>query len=90
MSAERLAVKDGDRTLTYLELNRAANRVAHAIISRSDTSQKFVAVFLQPGFSSAIALLGIYTFRQLESHCGLKRTVFPGQLANLGGANNAN
>ena len=32
--ADHLAVKSGDRTLTYGKLNRAANRIAHEILSK--------------------------------------------------------
>ena len=31
----RIAVKCGDRTLTYEELNQAANRMAHAILAQT-------------------------------------------------------
>ncbi len=56
---DRLAVKSGDLALSYSELNRAANRVAHAIIARLGTSQEPVALLLQHGVPPAIAMLGI-------------------------------
>lgn len=57
--ADRLAVKSGDLTLSYAELNRAANRVAHAIIARLGTNQESVALLLQHGIPAVIAILGI-------------------------------
>ena len=35
MYPDRLAVKSGVRSYTYDELNRAANRIAHAIVLRT-------------------------------------------------------
>ena len=57
--ADRLAVKHGGLTLTYAELNRAANRVAHAIIARRGSNQEPVALFLHHGIPAVIAILGI-------------------------------
>jgi len=56
---KKLAVRQRDRALTYDELNRAANRVAHAITARLNENQRFVSVLLQPGISPAITMLGI-------------------------------
>ena len=56
---DRLAVSDGDHRLTYAELNRAANRIAHAIIDRIGASPGLVALYLSPGASAIAAILGI-------------------------------
>ena len=72
---ERLAVKVGDRTLTYGELNQAANRVAHAILSKKpfrqpsgpdsndlafwETHMEPVAVFMGQGIDAVAAAFGL-------------------------------
>jgi amino acid adenylation domain-containing protein len=56
---DRLAVRAGDHRLTYAELNRAANRIAHAIIDRIGVGPGLVALFLPPGASAVAVILGI-------------------------------
>ncbi len=56
---DRLAGKDGDSSLSYRELNRAANRIAHAVIDRTGSNEVPVAVFLRHGISAVVAILGI-------------------------------
>src|SRR5262249_54351190 len=46
---ERLAVKMGDRALTYVELNRAANRIARAILNSQGLRQEPVMVLFEQG-----------------------------------------
>ena len=53
----RSAVEDRDRALTYAELNRAANRTAHAILARRGPGQDPVALFLPGGAPAAAAIL---------------------------------
>ena len=55
----RSAVEDGDLALTYAELNRAANKIAHAILARRGPGQDPVALFLPGGAPAAAAILGI-------------------------------
>jgi len=55
----RSAVEDGDLALTYAELNRAANKIAHAILARQGPGQDSVALFLTGGAQAAAAILGI-------------------------------
>ncbi|HVO95876.1 MAG TPA: amino acid adenylation domain-containing protein [Terriglobales bacterium] len=55
----RVAVKSGDVVLSYTDLNRAANRLAHAIIARLDAKEVTVALLLPQGVQAAIAILGI-------------------------------
>jgi len=56
---DRLAVRAGEHRLSYAELNRAANQIAHAIIDRTGVSPGLVALFLPPGASAVAAILGI-------------------------------
>ncbi len=56
---EHLAVRSGDQSLTYRELNEAANRVAHAIIRMRGTQNEPVAFILEHSPAAIIALLGI-------------------------------
>jgi amino acid adenylation domain-containing protein len=55
----RLAIKAGDELLTYEELSRRANRVAHAILAHHDMSDVPVALLLKQGASNIIASLGV-------------------------------
>ncbi|MHC4593236.1 MAG: AMP-binding protein, partial [Planctomycetota bacterium] len=47
--AERLAIKDGDQTLTYSALNQAANRLAHAILAERGEGEEPVVLVLEHG-----------------------------------------
>ncbi len=55
---ERLAVKMADRAVTYEELNKAANRIAQAIILQVGASQLPIALFFDPGIEAVAAMLG--------------------------------
>ncbi len=55
----RLAVKAGDEHLTYEELNRRANRVAHAILAHHAISDAPVALLFKQGASHITASLGV-------------------------------
>jgi amino acid adenylation domain-containing protein len=55
----RLAVKDRGKSLTYDELNRAANRVAHAILAQDCKSDEPVALLFKQGMSLVAASLGV-------------------------------
>jgi amino acid adenylation domain-containing protein len=57
--AGRIAVKTGAHTLTYAELNRAANRIAHAILARRGADPEPVALLLEHGTPMVAALLGV-------------------------------
>jgi len=54
---DRVAVKMESRTETYGQLNKAANRVAYAIIRRIDNSSRPIALFFEPGVKSIITML---------------------------------
>jgi amino acid adenylation domain-containing protein len=56
---ERLAVKTRSHRLSYAELNRAANRVARAILTRRGEGNEPVAVLLDQGAAAAAAMLGV-------------------------------
>src|SRR5262249_39777829 len=56
---ERLAVSDGTERLSYAELNRAANRVAPAILARERARDAPVALLLDRGAGQIAAILGV-------------------------------
>jgi amino acid adenylation domain-containing protein len=56
--AGRVAVRTRDRTLTYAELNAAANRLAHAILARRGPSQEPVALLLPRGTLLPVGIFG--------------------------------
>jgi amino acid adenylation domain-containing protein len=56
---ERIAVRSTRHTLTYDELNRAANRVAHAILDQRDVGQQPITVLFEQGAPFVIASLGV-------------------------------
>lgn len=55
---DRIAVKGKGATLTYAALNRAANRLAHAILIRRGCSKEPIGLLLQPGARLIVAILG--------------------------------
>ena len=55
---ERIAIKTRGRALTFEELNRAANRIAHAIWQRSAKIEEPIALLLEQGVDVIAALLG--------------------------------
>jgi amino acid adenylation domain-containing protein len=55
----RLAVKTHEQQLTYDELNQAANRLAHRIVTVQGTSNEPVAILMDQGAAMIIAILGV-------------------------------
>src|SRR5918995_2071846 len=55
----RIAIKVEDRVLTYATLNTMANRVAHALLSASGTSNEPVAVLAGNDVGTIAAILGV-------------------------------
>src|SRR6185369_15257159 len=55
---DRLAVKMGDCALTYDELNKAANRIARAIVDYRGSQPEPVVVLLEQGVPAIAAILG--------------------------------
>jgi amino acid adenylation domain-containing protein len=55
----RLAVKMGDRSLTYEDLNKAANRIAHAIFERHGQGSEPVALLFEHGIDVIAAIIAV-------------------------------
>jgi non-ribosomal peptide synthetase component F len=55
---DRLAVKMGDRALTYAELNRTANRIARAILAKQSKLNEPAALFFEHGIEVIAAIFG--------------------------------
>jgi len=56
---ERLALKQGDGSFTYDRLNRAANRIAHHILSLRGADSEPIGIYLTEQTAMVMALLGI-------------------------------
>jgi amino acid adenylation domain-containing protein len=57
--SRRLAIKTSDREWTYDELNRAANRVAHAVLAARGERLEQVALLCEPGAMAIAATLAV-------------------------------
>ena len=55
---DRLAVKEGNRSLTYDELNQTANRIAQAILARCGDEDECVALLFEQSVEAIAAMLG--------------------------------
>jgi amino acid adenylation domain-containing protein len=55
----RLAVKMGDRSLTYDAFNRAANRIARAILAKRGHGSEPIALLFDHGIDVLLALFGV-------------------------------
>ena len=55
----RLAVKTRHHLFTYDQLNRKANRLAHALIERRGGGEENIAIMLEHGALQLIAILGV-------------------------------
>jgi amino acid adenylation domain-containing protein len=56
---DRLAVKSGDRALTYDELNRTANQIAGAILAQRPKGSEPIALLLEHGIDVIAAIIGV-------------------------------
>jgi amino acid adenylation domain-containing protein len=56
---DRIAVKMENRTLTYRELNQAANRLAHAILAQRGESQEPIALLMDHDSPLIAAIVGV-------------------------------
>jgi amino acid adenylation domain-containing protein len=56
---ERLAIKAGNRSLTYDQLNRLANRIARAVMAARGPGSEPIAVLFENGIEVAGAILGV-------------------------------
>src|SRR5262245_34604732 len=61
---DRCAVKAGVRALTYDQLNRAANRIAHAIIARHGERSEPIALLFENAVESIPAFFGALKARK--------------------------
>ena len=59
INPDRLAVKTYHHAFTYTELNRAANRLAHAIIKRCGIGEQNISLLLEHGAMQIVGILGI-------------------------------
>ena len=48
----RLAVNDGKKSINYSELNKASNRIAHAILQRTREQGQNIAIVIQHGLDT--------------------------------------
>ncbi len=55
----RIAIKMSDDQITYDELNRAANRVAHEILGRCGPAPEPIAIIMRLQIQALIAILGV-------------------------------
>ncbi|MBW2172164.1 MAG: AMP-binding protein [Deltaproteobacteria bacterium] len=62
---DRVAAKDSNHTLTYEALNKAANRLAHAILGERGAIEEPVAFLIEHGVSQVIAMLGILKAKKI-------------------------
>ena len=54
-----VAVKMGDRALTYDQLNRAANRIAHAILEKDGQNSEPIALLFEHGIDVIVAIFAV-------------------------------
>lgn len=57
---DRLALKEGNHTLTYEQLNQAANRMAHAILAERGDQPEPVALLFSQNVQAVIAILAVW------------------------------
>ena len=67
--ADRVALTDRGQCWTYDELNRAANRIAHAILERRDVSDETIPLLLPQSAAAVISALGVIKAR--KAYCAL-------------------
>jgi len=56
---DRLAIKENRRALTYAEVNRAANRIARAILAKRGTGSEPIALLFEQGAAAIVAILAV-------------------------------
>lgn len=57
---DAVAIVDGDRVLTYAEMNAGANRLAHELIARGNGPESVVAITLERSPAFVVALLAVW------------------------------
>ena len=68
MYPDRIAVKTKDQTVTYSQLNQAANRLAHALVARRGKRQEPVALFFERSVPLIIANLAVLKAGMIAMH----------------------
>jgi amino acid adenylation domain-containing protein len=56
---DRLAIQASDCALTYAELNRAANRIARAILAKRGTGSEPITLLFEQGAAAIVAILSV-------------------------------
>jgi amino acid adenylation domain-containing protein len=56
---DRIAIKMGPRALTYDQLNRAANRIAHALLARRGAGSESIPLLIEDALDAVVALFGV-------------------------------
>jgi amino acid adenylation domain-containing protein len=56
---DKIAIEDAESTVTYRELNRLANRIAHAVLAARGTESEPVALLVGNGIPVVAAMLGV-------------------------------
>ncbi|MBS0237569.1 MAG: LLM class flavin-dependent oxidoreductase [Proteobacteria bacterium] len=56
---DAVALVDGDRSITYRELDKRANQVAHEILAQGVAPDQMVGIFIERSIEMMVALLGI-------------------------------
>ncbi len=74
---DRLAVKTKSDTFTYDQLNKAANRVAHAILAQGRGGEEPIVLLLEHGAAMIAGILGVLKagkiYVPLDASCPLSR-----------------
>lgn len=65
---DRIAVKIGNEQVTYDEMNKAANRLAHAILSGRGKGQELVTLFFPRGISLITAYMAVLKAGKVALH----------------------
>jgi acyl-coenzyme A synthetase/AMP-(fatty) acid ligase/acyl carrier protein len=87
LCGDRLAVKMGERSLTYDELNQDANRIAHAILKTRGYEKEQIGFLFEHGIDVIAVILGILkagkTYVALNPSFPIERNLFIARDAKL-------
>ncbi|MEV0644084.1 amino acid adenylation domain-containing protein [Phytomonospora sp. NPDC050363] len=78
---DAIAVRAGDETLTYAELNRRANRLAHRLIAEGAGPEKLVGILAERGIGQITAVLGV--LKSGAAYLPLDPAMPPARLAGM-------
>ncbi len=85
---DHLAIRDWGTTLTYAQLNQAANRVAHAILDQLGEGEETVALYLGHNYKMIVAIMGVLKAGKI--YVALDRAFPPERLTYILGDSGAN